>query len=310
VASEPTAGSAGAPGVKTAVAQGAPGAATDDITFAFDTRVAAGEEHLRCLYAQIPTDRGDVAIGSVDSRYTPGSHHLLAYRSNLTAIPEGKEGVWSCDDGAWQVNQRGSYYEAQQPEEHRELPEGIAHVFKPGEVLIVQAHYINVTQRDLAAHVEMTLHPVAASTVEQEAGTIFFSNINISVPPHGTGNATMSCELPQDITLALLWSHMHKRGTHFIVETDDAAAADVLGTLYEEHDWAEPKERAYPTDTILHKGTHITFSCEYQNDGDATYHFGNSAEHDEMCILHGMYWPRMPNFYEQCLLGTTSRNGG
>ncbi|MET0384865.1 MAG: hypothetical protein ABW321_02845 [Polyangiales bacterium] len=279
----------------------------DDISYALDVEVPPGGEMLRCIYAQIPTDRGVVAVPFVESHYTPGSHHLLAYRSNLTEIPEGNTGVWDCDDGAWQVNMRGSYYEAQRPDEEHRLPDGIAHKFQPGEVLIVQAHYINASDTELKAHVEMTLHPSDPAEVKEEAGTIFFNNARINLPPHGTAETDMNCPLNQDINLALLWSHMHKRGVHFKVETDDAEAIERVGssTLYEETDWAEPAQKAYPTDPplVLHAGTNIKFGCKFENKGDATYTFGNSAEHNEMCILHGMYWPRMPNPSETCVLG-------
>ncbi|MEY4582612.1 MAG: hypothetical protein RL701_7315 [Pseudomonadota bacterium] len=280
---------------------------TSDVTFQFDVDVPAGGELLRCVYAQMPSDRGVIAVPKVESHYTPGSHHLLAYRSNLTAIPEGKGSPWDCSDGAWQLNQRGAYYEAQQPNEERALPPGIAHKFAPGEIMILQAHYVNARDEELSAHVELTLHPMDPAQVEQEAGTIFFTNVNITVPPHSKATAGMRCTLPQDISLALLWSHMHKRGVHFVATTDDPPAAAALGTLYEAADWNEPKQREYPTDpaVILHAGSHITFACDYQNDSELRYVFGNSAETNEMCILHGMYWPRMPVASEQCLFGAT-----
>lgn len=283
---------------------------TDDVEFQFDVTVPAGGELLRCIYAQMPTDRGVIAVPSVDSHYTPGSHHLLAYRSNLTAVPNGQTEPFDCQNGLWQINERGSYYEAQQPDEHRALPKGIAHKFQPGEVLIVQAHYINTRDNDLDAHVQMILHTMDPAEVEQEAGTIYFNNLRINIPPHSMGHASMNCTLPQDISLAMLWSHMHKRGIHFVAHTDDPEAADALGTLYEETDWSEPKPRNYPTDpaVVLHAGTHIDFACDYQNDSDNTYVFGNSAETNEMCILHGMYWPRMSTAAEQCLGRAPSMN--
>jgi Copper type II ascorbate-dependent monooxygenase, C-terminal domain len=283
--------------------------APPEVEFNFDVHVPAGSELLRCMYAAFPTDHGVVAVAGAESHYTVGSHHMLAYRSSLIGVPDGQTGVWDCQDGAWQRDERGSYYEAQQPDEHRELPDGIAHKFQPGEVLILQAHYINTTETDLEAHVQLKLHTVDVRTVQQEAGTIYFNDENINIPPHARAGTTMTCPLGQDINLALLWSHMHQRGVHFVATTDDPGAAEALGTLYDGTDWSEPKERSYPNDESaeLHAGSHITFSCEYQNDSDNTYVFGNSAATNEMCILHGMYWPRMPTIMEQCFLGTSSR---
>ncbi len=276
-----------------------------NVTFQFDTQVPAGQEQFKCIYGQFPTD-GITAVAGAESHYTPGSHHLLAYRSDLKEIPDGQTGVWDCRDGSWFVHQRGSYYEAQQPNEERDLPEGIAHKFQPGEVIILQAHYINTTDSDIDAHVELKLHTVDLEDVREEAGTIYFNDTNIEVPPHARAGVTMTCPIPQDINLAFLWSHMHARGTRFVVKTDDPVAAERLGeVLLEEKDWAEPKPREYPEgeQNELHAGSHITFSCEFQNDTDNAFRFGNSAETNEMCILHGMYWPRMSQLSEQCILG-------
>jgi hypothetical protein len=79
--------------------------------------------------------------------------------------------------------------------------------------------------------------------------------------------------------------------------------------LYESSDWAEPQPRDYPTDVLLRAGTSITYTCEYENDSDTFYRFGESAEHNEMCILHGMYWPRTATATENCIFGAiSSRN--
>jgi hypothetical protein len=276
------------------------------VNFNFDVAVPAGQELFKCIYGQFPMT-GVTAVNSAESHYTPGSHHMLAYRTDLTAIPEDSKGVWDCEDGAFFVHERGSYYEAQQPDEQRTLPDGVAHEFKSGEVIMIQAHYINTTDADLDAHVEFKLHTMDVDDVHEEAGTIYFNDTSISVPPHSKAGVTMTCPIPIDINLAFLWSHMHKRGTHFVVTTDDPIAAEKLGgaMLYEEHDWSEPKPREYPEgeEYEIHAGSHITFSCEYENDTDNPFMFGNSAETNEMCILHGMYFPRMPSLSEQCILG-------
>lgn len=275
----------------------------EPIDFEFEVAVPAGAELFRCFYAQMPTDRA-TAVVSAESHYTPGSHHLLAYRTSLLEIPEGREDPFDCHEGEFVT--RGSYYEAQQPDEQRDLPPGIAHKFEPGEVILVQSHYINPSEEDLDANVQFILHQTDPEEVEQEAGTIFFNNPRLLIPPRSKVKVTMTCPLSSDIHPGLLWSHMHKRGVHFTATTDDAEAAEVLGTLYESSDWSEPQSREYPMDVVLHAGTNITYSCEYENDSDVEYRFGESAEKNEMCILHGMYWPRMTGFGESCVAGLRS----
>jgi hypothetical protein len=280
-----------------------------DVQFMMDINVPAGAEMLKCIYGAFPSDRGVIAVPSAESHYTPGSHHILAYRSDLTSIPDGQAGVFDCADGAGMMHNKGSYYEAQQPDARHDLPPGVAHKFQPSEVIILQSHYLNTTGKDIAAHVVLTLHTVDPSTIQYEAGTILFSNVRINIGPHSKARVTMVCPIASDINPALLWSHMHKRAMNFVATTDDTAAAAALGTLYSEPDWSEPQAREYPSSppVTLHAGSHITFSCDYQNDSDATFTYGNSAEKNEMCILHGMYWPRMPSMNEGCFGGMATQ---
>jgi Copper type II ascorbate-dependent monooxygenase, C-terminal domain len=286
-----------------------PPSALSDIQFQMASKIAPGGETLMCSFMQFPADRGVIAVPSAESLFTPGSHHLLAYRSDLTDIPTNQLGVWPCSDGSWMVHQRGSYYEAQEPMSRRDLPPGVAHHFQPGEVVILQTHYVNTSTDELDAHAQLTLHTVEIATVPMEAGSIIFSDVNISVPPGGKSRSQMTCTLPADFNPALLWSHMHKRASNFIATTDDPAAMAAIGVLYAENDWEEPHPRAYPFDppVTLHAGTHITFSCDFTNPGTTTLTFGQSAETNEMCLLHGMYWPRMSASAEQCYGGKTTR---
>jgi hypothetical protein len=283
----------------------------EDIKFEFDATVPAGDELFKCRFGAFPSDRGVIAVPSAESHYTPGSHHLLVYRTDLTSIPDDLPESWNCEDVKWFANVRGTYYEAQQPNEMRHLPEGIAHEFQPGEIVVMESHYINATEEDIDAHVELTLHTMDVRDVTDEAGSIFFNNVNIMVPPHANTSASMTCPISQDIHLALLWSHMHERGVRFQVTTDDPDAADALGPLLDEEDWSEPKAREYPGGDayVLHAGSHISTTCDYENDTDAAFVFGTSAKTNEMCILHGMYWPRMASADEQCFTNrVTSRS--
>jgi hypothetical protein len=285
--------------------------ALPDVHFAMDVKVPAGAELLKCKYVAIPADRGVIAVPSAESHYTPGSHHFLVYRSNLVGVPADQTEVFDCADNDWDHN-RGSYYEAQQPNSSRSLPAGVAQLFQPNEVIILQSHYINAGDSDLDAHAEFILHTMDPAKVEQEAGSILFNNANIFLPPHSRTRVSMTCPLPQDFNPAELWSHMHSRSSNFIATTDDPDAMAALGgVLYMEPNWAEPQPRQYPSTPpiTLHAGSHITFSCDMTNETDNTITFGNSAETNEMCILHGMYWPRMtdPDGAEGCRGGATKR---
>jgi hypothetical protein len=285
---------------------GSPDAGWPDVTFAMTGTVDGGGESFACVYVQMPSGR-TTAVYSAESHFTPGSHHFLVYRTSYGAIPDGGDGVHPCTDAEQITGIAGSYYEAQTPDTQRELPPGVAHVFKPGEVLLMTAHYLNPSPAPLETRVDFRLHAMDPGAVKHVAGSIFFYNPQITIPPMSRVTVTRSCPIDRDIGLALLWSHMHSRGVAFEASSDDPAVARG-GTLYQTTTWSEPQAREFPGahPLTLHAGSNIVYSCTYENTTSDTIVQGQSARTNEMCILHGMYWPRLDPATELCLSGASS----
>jgi hypothetical protein len=290
--------------------------------------IEAGAEAMFCSFPQMPTDNL-TAVPSAESHYTPGSHHFLVYRTNLSTVPDGGDVAHVCgspgvtravagqDNGLSasesQANITGSYYEAQVPVARRDLPPGIAHIFDPGEILLATAHYLNATSSIIDSHIEFRLHTMDPNDVDQEAGSFFLVNTQLNIPPTSQVTFTRKCPITQDLNLGLFWSHMHSRGYAFRAWTDDADATQRVGggDLYDQpgpDGWSEPHAQNYPSDppVTLHGGSNLSFSCTYHNTTAQTFVFGQSAATNEMCILHGMYWPRLDRNTEQCTNGTSS----
>jgi hypothetical protein len=289
--------------------------------------IEAGAEAMFCYFGQMPMDN-ITAVPSAESHYTPGSHHFLVYRTNLTTVPEGGDASHVCgspgttlavtgqDNGLSAAESfmgvTGSYYEAQVPDARRDLPSGVAHLFQPGEILLFTAHYLNASGSTLNSHIELRLHTMDLGDVEQEAGSFFLVNSQLNIPPTSKTTATRVCPIGQDLNLGLFWSHMHSRGYSFRAWTDDAVATQQVGgaDVYDQpgpDGWSEPHIQTYPYDppVTLHAGSNLSFSCTYYNTTSNTFVFGNSAATNEMCILHGMYWPRADQNTEGCLKGTS-----
>jgi hypothetical protein len=126
---------------------------------------------------------------------------------------------------------------------------------------------------------------VPAGSVSQQAGSLFFLNPAIDVPPYQTGKAQQTCTLPSEIQLIDVVSHMHRFGTAFVATTDSGQ------TLYQTNDWEEPVPAQFQPALTLAPGTKITYTCSYQNTLGQSLSFGESAVNDEMCILSGTYYP-------------------
>jgi len=280
----------------------------DAIAFHVETMVKPGSEVQLCKFIALPKDRGELAVTRSDHTYTEGSHHFLVYRTSMKEVPAGGGDLVSCDDTEWMSTVSGVAYAAQSPTGDLTLPEGVSQRFTPGEVLLVQVHYLNATQADLDAKVDFTFHTSPADTVPTEAGVLFFFNPIINVPPHGTSTAQLSCPVPDDVNLLFAASHMHKRGASFEAHLEGQPE----GSLYTSKMWSDPVPHAFsPGDASakVAKGSSISYSCSYQNADDQRYLAGPSAQKDEMCMFVGMYYPKLDSATELCWNGAAKTSG-
>ncbi len=286
------------------------GIAPDLATIAFhvETTVKPGSEAQLCKFIALPKDRGELAVTHAEHTYTEGSHHFLVYRTAMTEIPAGGEDLVSCDATEWMSTVRGVAYAAQAPTGDLALPEGVSQRFAPGEVLLVQVHYVNASEADLDAKVDFSFHTSPADSAPTEAGVLFFFNPIIDVPPHGTSTAGLSCPLSDDINLLFAASHMHRRGASFEAHLEGQPE----GSLYTSKTWSEPVPHVFPAGDAsakVAKGSSISYSCSYQNGDDQRYVAGPSAQKDEMCMFVGMYYPRVDSATELCWGGAARTTG-
>jgi len=94
----------------------------------------------------------------------------------------------------------GIAYAAQVSEGETAFPPGVAMRFAKSQVLMVQSHYLNTTGESLDADVRLNLW-ASEGPVEQEAGTLFFYDYSIVVPPHAEAHARMRCEIGNDLEI-------------------------------------------------------------------------------------------------------------
>jgi hypothetical protein len=126
---------------------------------------------------------------------------------------------------------------------------------------------------------------VPGGTVKYQAGSLFFLNANIYVPPAQTGQATDTCTLPYDIQLIDVVNHMHQYSTNFSAKTGSGKV------VYQGTDWEEPQPTVFDPPMQIAQGETITYTCDYKNTTSQTLVFGESALANEMCILSGTYYP-------------------
>jgi hypothetical protein len=273
-----------------------------DVQFSLSVHLPPGAEQFQCQYVTAPaTARYMVAAAH---HYTPGSHHMLLYRTDLSSIPAGQSGVQDCYEGAGGTimsHVRGVVYGSQIPSDSYSLPDGIAMPLEAGEVLLLQAHYLNATQQAVDASVYVGLTTIGdASKVRYNAGNLFYYDLFIHVPPMAKATAGERCTLDHDITLLNAFAHYHARGYGYEAFVDETGGTPATMPFYTSSDWEHPaKYTGGPMP--LKAGTSIRWSCEYQNDSASDFYQGPSAAKNEMCMFTGLYYPAVDNSFEECV---------
>ena len=269
-------------------------------SYEMSLRLAPGQEAHKCQLVQLPADAAFV-IGA-QHEYTVGSHHMLLFKTDLTAIPAGLEGVRDCyETGGTSLMSyvRGALYAAQQTTGKVVYPSGVGLPVKAGDVLLFQAHYVNASTSPLDARVQVRLDLGKAESITQRAGVLFFYNPFIHVPESSMARASMRCRLREAITVLGASSHYHKRGVGYAAFLDAPDGALAGTPFYTSTDWEHP--RPMQTPLAVPQGARIRFECTYDNmAGARPYYQGQSAEYDEMCMFMGLYFPALDARDELC----------
>jgi hypothetical protein len=250
--------------------------------------LAPGEEIHWCKYVVL--DRA-IDVGRFEHAYTEGSHHVIAYTTPFTAATVPLQGDFDCEGGANQTF-NGVGYVGATPVGELALPDGVGLHFDAGAVVLLEGHYLNPTDAPLEGEVALNLFDTG-SPPTQQAGTLFFYDNNIYVPANGSATARMHCEIPQPINVISLLSHMHSRGIRYQAKANDI---QILAT----DDWLNPEPMVLGTPMQLAAGTSIDYFCEFKDTTGTAVMEGPSKDTNEMCMLIGMYWPRLDFGHELC----------
>lgn len=280
---------------------GAAAATMSPIVFTMNAMVPANGELYQCQLVRLPSTPGDIFVGGGAYETSVGTHHLLLFRTSLTTPgPMPLDTPIDCFEGDGVMKyERGYVSGGQLPKETADFPAGLALPFHGGDILLMQAHFLNAGPRDVTSNVRVELHPVAAASVTSHVGTFRFYDPYIYVAPRSTATASMRCHLHDDVTLITAGSHMHKRGVEYKAFADKSGEPTATEPFYTTTDWQHPPYFKGPL--TLPKGSDIRFECHYRNDSDSTFIQGLSAETNEMCMFSAFYAPAKDDDEDNCV---------
>ncbi len=276
--------------------------ANSTVQFVMKMTVPSGGELLQCQFVKVHS--GESYMVAADHHYTPGSHHMLLYRTDVTTLQPGMDQLQDCYEGSGGTimsHVRGVLLRSQEPDGSMTLPDGVGYKLASEEVLLLQVHYLNASAGALQSTVTVNLHTISdASKIQNLAGVLFYYDPFIDVPAGQMATASARCTLTQDITLLGVFPHYHARGIGYQAYLD-IGGSPAPSPFYTSTDWSHPAPwTGGPLD--ISAGTSIRWYCDYDNSqGAAEYFQGQSALSNEMCMFTGGDYPAMDPDSEECI---------
>lgn len=277
-----------------------PPAEGQGVQFSMVTTIDAGTEAEHCKFVKAPP--GGLLVNHDEVRFTAGSHHFLLYLTPYEDIPTQNErgeavdtsGVFDCSDGAtngWQVTNLIGGSQNGTGESIVSFPSDVAMTVPGGAVLLMNAHYVNASDKPVEPEVRINLYTIPESQKKHEGGLLFWYNVFIKAAAGSPATAEMRCDLPDDITITNAQSHMHRRGVGY-----EATLIDPMGkssSIYASDAWENVLVKEFPDGLAVQGGSAIRYHCAYDNPESHTVYQGPRST-DEMCMFIASYYPATP----------------
>lgn len=264
------------------------------------TTLEAGQEIERVQFFQVPP--GGLYVNRAEVRFSPGSHHVLLYRTPYTSIPtvdvhgktQNTSTILDAPSGGtadWKIDGVvAGAQSADAPPLLDGLPPNVAVKIEGGTVLLMNTHYLNATTKPISVEARINLWSLPKEQVTVEAGILFYYDPIIHLAPRSTGYAEMSCPVQADITVVNLQTHMHRRGVGgeaFVLPPGSTTPEKI----YESDAWEAVPVKTYAPNMPIKSGSWMNYHCNYKNNEDRSIIQGLSTK-DEMCMLIGVYYPK------------------
>lgn len=262
--------------------------------------IPAGSERQMCT---VMTYEGeDVGISAQYNYQSINGHHVTIFGTTVSPrdLPDGE--VWDCTTteslnmaamepiligGSIEYDDEGVINEF-------ELPEGFAAPLKSGQRIILQSHYLNVTENDILVRDAAHLVLVDEDTVDTWTAAFVNTVTEFTIPANTEEHSlTFDCVTDDDYSLLFLGGHLHEWGKSFKTELTNDAGTE---TVYEVAEW-EPVLRDSPTYIQFERDA---FTLTPEDTLTTTCTWFNGEDHDlefpqEMCVTFGMAYPtRVP----------------
>jgi hypothetical protein len=281
------------------------------------TSVEPGQEVQDCYFFRVPSD-SEVFIQRMVLRQRQGSHHLNVFRVGTLLDLRGEDGevvrgtnapnspCWKSSNWAdWPLLVNSQISEPGKETVDFTLPPGVAQKLMPGELLMLQTHYVNATTQMTPSVGEawINFESIPKAQVTAELGTYFATNQNLRICPGETKFVEKLCRFSHPATVIAANGHFHSRGTRFQMFPYDPQTGKGA-PFYDSTSWSDPLMARGLTVPIPDQGG-VIYRCEYTAPAEACgdpnqgccFTFGPKVETSEHCNAFLYFYPRINNDY-------------
>jgi hypothetical protein len=302
--------------------------------------VPAGHEEQSCYFMRVPDLAGgaDFWVHRVLMATSQGSHHLNVFRvrtivgldptagTPIKLGPYDATVIYGHDDyqnspcwesanwADWPLVANTESPLGAGPYTDWTLPDQVALRFTPGEMLMIQPHYVNTAVQPTPIDAEVGIN-FYRSQLDQpiELGTLFATQQSIRIcESNPTPIFSGTCRMPSAVTVTAANGHFHSRGREFSMYVWDGTSIDQpadTDRFYDSLYWNSPP-MATGLDRPIAAGGGIWWDCAYQwkppasgcdavnakdpeQAGDCCYVFGGNTDVGEHCNAFVYYYPKL-----------------
>jgi hypothetical protein len=271
--------------------------------------LASGEEKTVCATVRL-SNAADIDVVGMTTTLAPGSHHLILYRSTATTESPALAPCQTFDtvmQGDVPLLLAGTLHSQLQ------LPSGVAYHLPAGQMVKLEAHYINATQSPIEGRGTVTM-TLGSSTAATQAADVMLCGSMKQLTTQGIPPLSRSVNLDagfyagggdvdfSKLKLFGLTSHEHHLGAGVTIGKS-AGAADPGTSLFATRSWDNPPLTVFDSAHLVSfaPGEGLRWQCSYDSldaqppPADPTY-FGPSALTNEMCFIAVYYYPSVGRF--------------
>jgi hypothetical protein len=254
--------------------------------------IAAGGEETVCILKRL-NNAQDIMATTFTAKLAPGSHHMIVYKSTAT---DEQPDPFSCVPFLGLTDQSAvPIMLVNKLDFQSQFPPNTGIVLPQGQMLRIEAHYINTTAATIQGMGSIEVHglPMTEATGYQAADFAFWGTTKIDIPPKSAAQTPVLFQPGLAGTnVFAISTHQHSLGTEVQVWQSPSAttAPDPATQLIDEKSWSNPELKYFDPPVTFNGTNGFSFQCSWQNGGDQAVQFGESAL-NEMCFVGAYYYP-------------------